>query len=207
MPQYSVGFQNLTDRTWTMGVYQTIPNQHGMDSVSWQQTTASKGGFSGVQFDVRYNVALATYSQSGGRAFYSTSQLLGADLGTAWEIVVRDNVAQLIPAGAAGSAEILVRNNSNNAASPGIGMSGSPSVFVRSLAIGETASFQVTPTYYVGLFTELKKGEVISTNVSFGPLRLQYPTGETNATLTATMDGNAVVLRLTYGMTIGLNRS
>jgi len=35
----SITFNNQTDRTWTMAVYQTLPNSKGLDSVSWKQVT------------------------------------------------------------------------------------------------------------------------------------------------------------------------
>lgn len=206
MATYYVDFQNNTDRVWTMAVYQTLPQSTGLDSVSWLQASAAQGGNTGVQFDLTYNVALANYSQDGGRGVYKASQTLGADLGTAWEIVMEDGVQQLKPAGQADlPQQILIRNTSNKNANPGIGMSGSGSVFKRNVNSGAAAQFQVTPSYYVGLFNDVKKGEVISSNVIVGPKNIKYPSGETLATVTADLDGSTIILRIDYGATFSMS--
>jgi len=203
MATYYVDFQNNTDRVWTMAVYQTLPNSTGLDSVSWLQASAATGGSTGVQFDLTYNVALANYSQDDGRGVYKGTQILPADLGTAWEIVFDQGVQQLKPAGSAPlPQQILINNNSNKIANPGIGMSGSGSVYKRNVNSGAAAQFQVTPSYYVGLFNDVKKGEVISSNVIVGPKNLKYPSGETQATVTADLDGANIILRIDYGSTV-----
>jgi hypothetical protein len=149
---------------------------------------------------VTYNVALADYSQDGGKGVYTASQILGADLGTVWDVVFQDNVQQLVPSsGPVQPDQILINNKSSRIANPGIGMSGAGSVFKRNVNGGASAQFEVTPTYFVGLFNDVERGEVISSNDIVGPLTLQYPSGFTSATLTATLDGSNVVLDLTYG--------
>jgi hypothetical protein len=197
---YYMDFQNNTDRVWKMAMYQTLPNSTGLDSVSWLQTAAPQGGVTGVQWDVTYNVALANYSQDGGRGVYRASQTLAANLGTVWEIVVEEGVQQLKSAGQADMPQqIVIRNTSNKQANPGIGMSGSGAVFKNSVNSGATAQFQVTPTYYLGLFNDVRRGEVISSNVIVGPKKVQYPSGETNATVTANLDGNSIIVQISYG--------
>jgi hypothetical protein len=200
MASYSVNFSNQTDRVWTMAVYQTIPNSIGLESVSWQQSTAPRGGFTGVKWQVNYNVALADYSQDGGKGVYTASQVLTATLGSVWNIIFDQNVQQLVPgSGTAQPNQILINNQSNRIANPGIGMSGQGSVYKRDMQGGASAQFEVTPTYFVGLFNDVQRGEVISSNVIVGPLTLQYPTGFTSATLTATLDGANIILDLSYG--------
>jgi len=208
MATYYVDFYNNTDRTWTMAVYQTLPNSVGLDSVSWLQSTAPKGGSTGVQFDVTYNVALANYRQDNGIGVYKSSQTLHAELGTAWQIVYADGVQQLEPAGKAPlPQQILITNSSGKEANPGIGMSGSPSVYKRKVNSGAGAQFQVTPTYYVGLFNNVVLGEVISSNVIVGPKVLKYPSGDTQATVTANLDGENIILRIDYGATVSASLS
>ena len=155
-----------------------------------------------MKFDLTYNVALANYSQDGGRGVYKASQTLPAELGTAWEIVYEDGVQQLKQAGQAVlSQQIIITNKSDKIANPGIGMSGSPSVYKQNVNGGANAQFLVTPSYYVGLFNDVQKGEVISSNVVVGPKSLNYPSGETVATVTANLDGSNIVLSIDYGQT------
>ncbi|HEX8155360.1 MAG TPA: hypothetical protein VF698_19660 [Thermoanaerobaculia bacterium] len=206
MATYYVDFNNKTDRVWTMAVYQTLPNSTGLDSVSWLQGSAAPGGQIGVKFDLTFNVALANYSSDGGRGVYKASQLLPADLGTAWKVVYENGVQQLKAAGQAPQGDqILITNDSNKIANPGIGMSGSGSVFKQNVNGGASAQFQVTPSYYIGLFNDVQKGEVISSNVIVGPKNLKYPTGETQATVTADLDGSNIVLHIEYGSTTSVS--
>lgn len=198
MANYYVDFNNRTTETWTMAVYQELPNSIGLDSVSWKQSTAPRGGSTGVSWSEYFNVAIADYRQTGGIGVYKASQTLDADLGTAWDIVFQDGVQQLIETGTTTAGQILITNKSNLLANPGIGMSGQGSVFKREMVSGASAQFSVKPTYYVGLFNKVQLGEVISSNVIVGPLKIVFPAGQNLATLDATMDGANINLKLSY---------
>lgn len=200
MATYTCDFNNKTTNTWTMAVYQTIPSSIGLQSVSWQQSTAPQSGQTGVLWNVDYNVALGNYTQTGGIGVYKATQILPANLGEAWQAVFKDGTQQLLKVGPNSMPDqITIQNNSNDFANLGIGMSGNASVYQYQVNSGASAQFQVTPTYYVGLFNNLKLGTVISTNVTVGPLTLAYPQGQTAATLTATLSGAQIKLALSYG--------
>ncbi|MGU7811559.1 hypothetical protein [Burkholderia sp. AW49-1] len=208
MTAYYVDFNNDTQQTWTMGVYQTLPNSIGLESVSWQQTTVPQSGSSGVKWDVFYNVAIANYRQVGGIGVYKASQTLRAELGSSWNCVFKDNVQQLVPGtGSPPPDSILINNVSDNLANLGIGMSGQGAVFKKGVVSGASAQFQVTPTYWIGLFNALVLGEVISSNVVVGPQQLTYPSGQNLATVTAYMDGNTIKLKVEYGQQVAAERS
>jgi rhizosphere induced protein len=199
MPTYTVNFTNNTDQTWTMVLYQKLPNGQDLDSVSWLQTTAPPGGTSGVQFRDELEVALAYYSENGGRGIFHTSQILPAGYGSAWRVVFEDGVQQLKNRGrAALPQQITITNESASAVSAGIGMSEHAAVYRRNLATGATAQFQVTPSYFVGLFDNVVRGEVITDNVGVGPEQLRFPPGSSRATVTANLDDSQVVLRIQY---------
>lgn len=199
MPNYYVDFNNNTSETWTMGVYQELPGSIGLASVSWKQTTVPQMGESGVEWSVDYNVTIANYKQIGGIGVYKASQTLEASLGSVWDCVFENNVQQLrLGSGSTSPDSIQIRNASNQLANLGIGMSGQGSVYKPDVVGGGTAQFQVTPTYYVGLFNKLVLGEVISSNVVVGPLKLVFPSGLNCATVTARMDGANIRLSITY---------
>jgi len=208
MPSYYVDFNNDTQQTWTMAVYQTLPSSIGLESVSWKQTTVPQSGASGVTWDVFYNVAIANYQQVGGIGVYKASQTLKTELGTSWDCIFKDNVQQLVPgSGSVPADSVLINNKSTNLANLGIGMSGQGSVFKKGVVSGASAQFQVTPTYWVGLFNSLVLGEVISSNVVVGPLQLSYPGGQNLATVNAYMDGNTIKLNVTYGQQVAVENS
>jgi len=199
MSTYTVIFRNNTDRVWTMVVFQTLPNSTGLDSVSWLQAAAPPGGTARVHFDPTYNVVLADFRREPLRDIYRAAQTLFTNLGTAWQVVLEDGEQQLMPAGQAPLPEqIIIRNVSNRMASPGIGMSGSGSVFKRGVNSGASVEFQITPNYFVGLFNDVVRGEVISGNVIIGPQKLTYPSGKNTATVTADLEGFNIVLRIDY---------
>ncbi|AOJ37430.1 MULTISPECIES: hypothetical protein [Burkholderia] len=208
MTSYYVDFNNDTKQTWTMAVYQTLPSSIGLESVSWKQTTVPQSGASGVTWDIFYNVAIANYQQIGGIGVYKASQTLKTELGTAWDCIFQDNVQQLVPgSGSVPGDSVLINNKSTNLANLGIGMSGQGSVFKKGVVSGASAQFQVTPTYWVGLFNSLVLGEVISSNVVVGPLQLSYPSGQNLATVNAYMDGNTIKLNVTYGQQVAVENN
>ncbi|MGB7442671.1 MAG: hypothetical protein WA919_16530 [Coleofasciculaceae cyanobacterium] len=198
MSDYYVDFENKTDRTWTMVVYQQLPESIGLESVAWKKTTAPRGGFTGVEWELDYIVSLANYKQDGGIGVYKASQELETALGKKWTIVDKDGVQQLEETGKAKDGYIEIVNKSKQLANPGVGMSDSPAVYKRKTLGGSTAQFQVTPTYYVGLFNNVELGTVISSNVIVGPLKIQFPSGMNKGVLTAVLDGESIKLDLTY---------
>jgi len=142
---YYVDFDNQTNDTWTLAVYQTLPSSVGLDSVSWKQTTVPTQGYSGVEWTIDYNVVIANYRQVGGVGVYKASQTLSTQLGSVWDCVFKDNVQQLVlGSGSAPADSIQINNKSNLPANLGIGMSGQGSVFKPDVVGGGQAQFKVT---------------------------------------------------------------
>lgn len=153
---------------------------------------------SGVEWEVDYNVVLGDLKQTGGKGVYKASQTLPTALGKKWNIVYKDGVQQLEEVGGAEPGQIVVFNASGEVAMPGMGMSGQASVFKENVLSGSQAQFEVTPTYYAGLFNNVVVGEVISHNVAVGPETLKFPSGLNMATLTAYLDGSSIRLKVAY---------
>jgi len=203
---YYVDFINKSGRTWTMGVYQTLPDSLGLESVSWLQTTVADGGESGVAWEIDYLAMLANYRQLGGKGVYKASQKKTTSLGKKWKIVYKEGVQQLVEDGAADRPDqIYIFNDSGETATPGFGMSGQGSVFKREIFSGTGAQFIVKPTYWVGLFNQLVLGEVISSNVTVGPEKIQFGEGQNLATVTARVDGSTLKMDIKYGRLTALS--
>jgi len=204
MVKYYVNFENETDRTWSMAIYQTIPNSIGLDSVAWKLTTVPQSGLSGVAWEVDYNVALANYRQDTPLGVYHASQTMGSHLGTEWDIVYRDGVQQLKLVGELGldlEDHILINNKSGLTASPGIGMSRAGSVFKRDILSNASAQFKVQPTYWAGLVRDVRLGEVISSNIEVGPIKLSFAEGANVATINAKRIGDSIEHSTTFSRT------
>ncbi len=201
MEKFYVNFENKSDRTWSMAVYQTLPNSVGLDSVAWKMSTVPTGGSSGVEWALNYNVALADYQQDTPLGVYKASQTLSADLGYEWDIVYIDGCQQLVMVKALSSDlqdHIVINNKSGLEANPGIGMSGQGSVFKRNVLSNASAQFKVTPTYWIGLFRDVKLGEVISSNVEYGPFKIKFSGGVNCATITAERDADSIESNIVY---------
>lgn len=189
----SVGFKNSTDRTWTMGIYQTLPSSPGLDSVAWKQTSSPQGGQSSVRWTVDYNVAIANYFQEGAIGVYESSQVLPSLLGKAWKVLYNAPVQELTPDGDAPQRDqIIIKNESGKNANLGIGMSGVGSVYKSNVNSGAQAQFVVTPTYWAALFNDVVLGQVISSNVTIMPLILQFAGGITRIDLEAWLEGQTL---------------
>lgn len=197
---YFVDFVNETDRTWTMAVYQKLPNSLGLDSVVWKKTTVPSGGASGIKWDISYLVALANYKQERRDDVYKASQTKkNIKLGSEWRVDWKEGVQQLVEVGSCSSHDLIVINNdSHRFADVGVGMSGTPSNYKKNVPSGSGAQFKITPVYYVGLFNDVKIGTVVSSNVVVGPLKLEFEKGENQALLTAKMTRSTIDLKLTY---------
>lgn len=205
MATYYCDFSNQTSRTWTMCVYQTLPDSIGLESVSWKQTTVPMQGHSGVSWEETYNVVIANYVQVGGKGVYKASQTLDAELGTAWDIVFKDNVQQLVRNGTTAPGQLLINNRSGFLANPGMGMSNQGAVYKPETLGGSSAQFNVKPTFWVGLFNSLELGEVISSNVIVGPFQLTYADGKNMATLTATEFDGVIKVDITYSQAMAFS--
>jgi hypothetical protein len=200
MPKMFVDFINNTGRTWTMGLYQTLPDSTGLESVAWLATTAPDGGETGVDWAVDYQAMLANYKQVNGRGVYKASQKKSSLIGKRWRVVFDEGVQQLVEDGEANRPDqIIIANDSGELATPGIGMSGQGTVFKHELFSGSAAQFIIKPTYHFGLFNDVVLGEVISSNVIVGPQTLVFEGGLNAATITASVRGNTIHLDTKYG--------
>src|ERR1051325_6189725 len=190
---YSVGFSNKTERTWTMGIYQTLPSSPGLESVSWQQGSAPRSGKTSVRWALDSNAAIADYFQLGAIGVYESSQILPTNLGKKWKVIFNGVTQELVEDGnAPQSNQIVIDNQSTRAANLGIGMSGQGSVFKRDVLSGSQAQFIVTPTYWAALFNDVVLGEVISSNITIQPLILKFEGGITRIDLEATVEGQTL---------------
>ncbi|WP_197696970.1 hypothetical protein [Bradyrhizobium sp. ORS 285] len=192
---YFIDLQNSTPDTWTMSVYQTLPSSPGLKSLSWKQTTVPKNGESGVQWNINYLVGVANYKQSGGKGVYKASQKLGTSLGQKWACRFEDGAQQLFEDGGTSAGQVLIQNQSGDFANLGIGMDGDLALVQSDVYSGNNAQFEVTPTYWVALYKDVVQGEVISGNQVHGPIKVVFPSGVTQLTFEAYIDGKQFVFK------------
>lgn len=193
MTTYQVNFANETPNTWTLCVYQTLPDSVGLDSVSWKQTRVPRNGESGVQWDIQYLACIANYKQTGGKGVYKASQKMGTELGIQWVCDYKEGVQQLSQSGTTTAGQLLITNKSLELANLGIGVDGDIALVKRDVYSGNNAQFVVKPKYYVALFSDLTQGEVISGNQIHGPLEIVFSGGQTVKNYVAKIEGSTFV--------------
>ena len=189
MTTYNIDFDNETPDTWTLCVYQELPDSPGLDSVSWKQTTVPKNGTSGVQWNIQYLAALANYKQDGGKGVYKASQKLDTDLGKKWKCEFKDAVQQLYSDGDTTIGQLLITNQSGKLANLAIGMDGDIALVKSDVYSGNSAQFTVKPKYYVALFSNLVQGEIISGNQIHGPIEVVFDGGQISKEYVAKIEG------------------
>jgi rhizosphere induced protein len=201
MSEMFVDFENKTGMTWTLGVYQTLPDSVGLESVSWLQTRVPDGGRSGVKWKINYQAMLADYAMTGGKGVYTASLQRTSLLGKRWKVVFKDDVQDLEEDGAADRPDqLIIHNDSKRPANMGIAMSEQGAVFKRNVLSGASAQFIVKPTFWFGLFRDLKLGEVISSNVVVGPQKLAFDGGQNRAKVRATREGDVIKIEVSYSI-------
>lgn len=193
MAIYTVDFANQTKNTWTLCVYQVLPDSVGLDSVSWKQTRVPTSGVSGVQWSIDYLACLANYKQDGGKGVYTASQKIGTALGKKWKCVFEDGVQQLAEDSSTTAGQLLITNESLKLANLGIGMDGDIALVRKDVYSGNSAQFVVKPKYYVALYSNLTQGEVISGNQIHGPLEVVFAGGQTKKEYTARVEGSTFI--------------
>lgn len=196
---YTVDFINSTPDTWTLAVYQTLPSSPGLVSVSWKQTTVPRSADSGVQWSIDYLVGLPDYQQIGPKGVYKGGQKLATNLGQKWAARFESGAQQLFPIGSAGKGQVIIDNQSGSLADLAIGMDGDFALVQKGVYSGNSAQFEVTPTYWVALFKDVVKGEVISGGQVHGPLQAKFSSGVTKITYKAYIDGNTFIFEDSLG--------
>ncbi|CAG8548329.1 7155_t:CDS:2 [Ambispora gerdemannii] len=200
MTDYFVDFINdVPDETLTFGVYQKFPNTPGIDSVAWLRADVPESGSAGVKFTETYCVVNADYSDDDAKGRYKASQTFDTKLGTAWRLIEKNGVSQFDKKIDPSNADnlIVIKNASKTTASLGIGMSGKLSAIKRKVYVDATAAFKVTPTFYVGVFTDLEIGDIITDDVILANKKIVFD-GDNVATIRAYLKGHVFNIDVAY---------
>jgi len=192
-------FRNDTSRTWTVCIYQELSPARRFETLAWLTATAAPGEEVRLTWNATLSVVLGELGTAARRPLYVALDRVETEPGTIWRIVGTGGAQTLERAGPAPlDDQILIVNESRREASPGVAVSGAAVSFARSLPGGATAQFIIRPTIYAGLYTRMRRGEVISRAV-LGPLALKFAPGATTATLQAREEGSKMVLDLRPG--------
>jgi hypothetical protein len=222
MAEYEVTLLNQTGTVWTLVVYITIPDAAGMLSVAWQVSPpAAPSGNNTVAWTDDPYVCLGSSPTGSGVQIYrqTLSQLAAANQG--WLVANNSGALTLTLQGSSVTpGQIEITNNAGQFTNVALGYSKAAAVYSPQLASGLAAGFIPVPQYWVLLSqSAMKPGQVVanaSTPVKSGttstfsagmqqvaaqfapPIPLNFPTGQTAATVTASLSGSTFTVSVAY---------
>ncbi|CAG8441219.1 13849_t:CDS:2 [Ambispora leptoticha] len=178
-----------------------FPDSPGIDSIAWLRADVPENGFAGVSFNNTYNVVNADYSNPNARGRYISKQIFDTKLGTAWQLVEKNGVAQFSKnvGDSAGDNMITIKNASRSIASLGVGMAGRLSAIKKRVYVGATAAFKIIPQYYVGIFADLEVGTMITDDVIIANKLIDF-NGVNAVKVRAYIEGSQIKIDTTYSV-------
>ena len=94
----------------------------------------------------------------------------------------------------AGEGIILLKTTTNMDLNVGFTIGGSL-VGVQEVHGGETSKYYVHPTYYVAVYSNIKKGSMVDSGAIMGPVQLKFDDRHTNFVVEAAIDGGKGFLK------------
>jgi len=210
---YAVTLVNGTNTVWTLVAFITIPNAAGMLSVAWQISPAvAPGGNDGVKWTDGACVCIGSSSTVDGVQIFRQNLAQPAASNQAWVITSNSGALTLTLTGPSITpGQIEITNSSGQVTNAALGYSTAAAVYSPNLLSGVAAGFIPGPRYWV-LITQSapKQGQVIANaNMSLlrkpftttsnqvdgqfiPPIALAFPSTQTAATVTLSMDGSTI---------------
>ena len=102
---------------------------------------------------------------------------MNAKEGYTYEAVMERGYVQIKETGKGTPGYINFKNNTTEKQNLGLNMADSLMAMQENVTGGVTAQFQITPTYYCGIFTNIKKGSFVSSDMSVDPVLIKFPEG------------------------------
>lgn len=216
MTTYNVAFDNQTSMTWVFVVYVTIPNATGMLSVAWQLAGVAQGGTGSVSWTDDSSACLGKASTSSGAQSFSQTLSRPATANEAWSAFLNSGVVDLKLTGLSVTpGQLEITNNSGQLANLALGYGGIAAVYAAGVPSGVTAGYIPEPRYWVMLSQSIAQGQVVAraatpakfavappsmqvAGLSTPPQPLKFPGSSSSASVKASMDGQAVLVTITY---------
>ena len=119
---------------------------------------------------------------------------MAAKLGHKYACYMDSGYLQIKHIGMGTPGYIDFQNATNVCQEMGLMVSGTLMSMQECVAGGVIAQFQVTPNYYLGLYTNLIQGEFVSSNAAVNPVPITIPDGLTKVKVSADYSGGQISL-------------
>lgn len=169
---------NSTDQGWSFALYQEFDPEPGLKSMAWKVLKLSKpqsGSTDGsVSWDLSFQVTIA--KRVSGNV-YVGGVSMDAKEGYNYEAVMEGGYIQIKETGKGTPGYINFKNNTHEKQNLGLNLSKTLLAMQEDVSGGVTAQFKITPTYYLGLYTNLDQGSFVSSDAAVGPIQITFPDG------------------------------
>ena len=178
--KFTFNGKNYTEQGWHFALYQKYPQELGLKSIAWKQLVLSKSQTTdpthgSISWSMDFKVTVAK-QQSGD--IYTGGVELVAKEGYNYEAVMDGGYVQINEIGKGNPGYINFKNNTKSKQNLGLEIDGSLVALQEVVPGGVNAQFQITPTYYLGLFSNLTIGSLVSSDVEVGPVEIKIPDGK-----------------------------
>ena len=187
---FKIIFNNPTEKTWHVGVYQKYPDFPGM-SIVWKKKRVARHTSNVVlSFTLKYGVSIG--GVDGG------VEEEEADLGKAYQVIAEQKAWALDPKpiqDISGEDEIFVYNyvdaskvsGVSDKACPidiGFTIDGDPiAPMVKGVVKNTRATFRVHPSYFLALYDSVTKGQMVDSGVNGKAIEVRFKGAETEMTV------------------------
>ena len=186
---------NATSQGWEFALYQKQPKELGLQDVAWKVLKLSqpepKPTTGYIPWSLDFQV---TIPQSSDGNIYEGGISMNAREGYNYEAYTDKGFVQIREVGQGTKGFINFKNSTKTKQNLGINLSGTLLAMQGDVAGGVRAQFKITPTYYLGLFNNLKEGSFVTSDAAVGPVEIQFPPGMTTVSVEALIQDGTDVL-------------
>ena len=136
---------------------------------------------------LKFNVICfqVTIASKSSGDIYVGGVTLNAREGYSYEAVMVGGYVQISEGGQTNPGYITFKNATSTIQNLGLNIDGDLVALQEKVAGGVTAHFQITPTYYLSLFSNIIMGSLVSSDQGIGPVEIKFPEGKNIAEVDA----------------------
>lgn len=187
---------NSTSQGWHFALYQKQPSELGLKTIAWKVLSLSKPQPSSTSGSIPWSLNFeVTIPETNDGSVYVGGLSIAARDGYNYEAAMEDGYIQIKETGPGTPGYINFKNSTNSKQDLGLSLSGTLLSMQQGVAGGVSAQFQITPTYYVGLFTNIKQGAFVTSDAAVGPVTVKFPPGMAVASVNAIVQAGQDMLQ------------
>lgn len=180
--QFTLKFENATDKPWYFAVYQKFPADHKISSVVWQvvklapQLSGSSPTVGELKWTRSYGVCIAEFDEDLHK--FSTTQVVSAELGRLYKVVSVNQIPNISNEFEEENSQHIVFQNKTShpvkALSMGFVLGGNLIAAEEDVGGQLKLSYPATSTFYVACYHKIVPGQLVNEGVAIGPIEFDF---------------------------------